>query len=122
MVNHIYLDMTFASHKELKPTSKTVGTKLTSREYEEVANLIDNGLFLSVSDFIRESIRDKLKATKVIRLRDINYDSAKKEVLGYYRSYDEAYLSEVSENLELDLELVIQITEELEKEGRLKGV
>lgn len=114
--------MTFTTYKELKPTSKTVGTKLTPREYEEISNLIDNGLFLSVSDFVRESIRDKLKATKVIRLRDINYDDAKKEVLGYYRSYDEAYLSEVSENLELDLELVIQITEELENEGRLKGV
>jgi hypothetical protein len=85
-------------------------------------NLINNGLYLSVSDFLRESNRDKLKATKVIKLRDINYDDAKKEILGYYQNYDEAYLSEVSENLELDLELVIQITEELEQEGRLKGV
>jgi Arc/MetJ-type ribon-helix-helix transcriptional regulator len=113
--------MAIVNHKEIKQ-AKTVGTKLTPREYEEVVNLINNGLYLSVSDFLRESIRDKLKATKVIKLRDINYDDAKKEVLGYYRNYDEAYLSEVSENLELDLELVIQITEELKQEGRLKGV
>ena len=46
----------------------------------------------------------------------------KKEVLGYYRSYEEAYISEVAEDLEMDLELVFQITDELEKEGRLKGV
>jgi Arc/MetJ-type ribon-helix-helix transcriptional regulator len=113
--------MVVVNHKEIKQ-GKTVGTKLTPREYEEIVNLINNGLYLSVSDFLRESIRDKLKATKIIKLRDINYDDAKKEILGYYRNYDEAYLSEVSENLELDLELVIQITEELEKEGRLKGV
>jgi Arc/MetJ-type ribon-helix-helix transcriptional regulator len=113
--------MAIVNHKEIKQ-AKTVGTKLTPREYEEVVNLINNGLYLSVSDFLRESIRDKLKATKVIKLRDINYDDAKKEILGYYRNYDEAYLSEVSENLELDLELVLQITEELEQEGRLKGV
>ena len=113
--------MTFVDNKEIKQ-AKTVGTKLTPREYEEVANLINNGLYLSISDFLRESIRDKLKATKVIKLRNINYENAKKEILGYYRNYDEAYLSEVSENLELDLELVIQITEELEQEGRLKGV
>jgi len=113
--------MAIVNHKEIKQ-AKTVGTKLTPREYEEVVNLIDNGLYLSVSDFLRESVRDKLKATKVIKLRDINYDDVKKEILGYYRNYDEAYLSEVSENLELDLELVIQITEELEQEGRLKGV
>ena len=113
--------MSIVNHKEIKQ-AKTVGTKLTPREYEEVANLINNGLYLSLSDFLRESVRDKLKATKVIKLRNINYENAKKEILGYYRNYDEAYLSEVSENLELDLELVIQITEELEQEGRLKGV
>jgi Arc/MetJ-type ribon-helix-helix transcriptional regulator len=102
--------------------AKTVGTKLTPREYEEISNLIEAGIFLSVSDFIRESVRDKLKATKIIKIREIEYEDAKKEILGYYRSYDEAYISEVAEDLELDLELVLQITEELEKEGRLKGI
>ena len=108
-------------HEEIK-RAKTVGTKLTPREYEEISNLIEAGIYLSVSDFIRESVRDKLMATKVIKLRDVEYETAKKEVLGYYRSYDEAYISEVAEDLELDLELVIRITEELEKEGRLKGI
>ena len=89
--------MSFVNHKDLKATAKTVGTKLTLREFEEVSKLIDNGLYLSVSDFIRESIRDKLKATKVIKLRDVDYSIAKKEVLGYYRNYDEAYDYEVSE-------------------------
>jgi len=102
--------------------AKTVGTKLTPMEYEEIETLINAGTYLSVSDFLREAIRDKLKATKVIKLRDIDYDAAKKEILGYYRSYNEAYISEVSEHLELDYELVLQITEELEKEGRLKGI
>jgi Arc/MetJ-type ribon-helix-helix transcriptional regulator len=102
--------------------AKTVGTKLTRREYEEISNMIEAGVFLSVSDFIRESVRDKLKATKVIKIREIEYEDAKKEILGYYRSYDEAYISKVAEDLELDLELVLQITEELEKEGRLKGI
>jgi hypothetical protein len=114
--------MTFVNHKNLKPTAKTVGTKLTPREFEEVSELIDNGLYLSVSDFIRESIRDKLKATKVIKLRDIDYSIAKKEVLGYYRNYNEDYDYEVSEDLELDYKLVRQITEELEQEGRLQGI
>jgi len=46
----------------------------------------------------------------------------KKEILGYYENYNEAYDYEVSDNLELDYELVCQITEELEQEGCLKGV
>ncbi len=113
--------MTYVDQKQMKQ-SKTVGTKLTPREYEEISSLINAGMFLSASDFVREAIRDKLKAVKIIKIRDVDYESAKKEVLGYYRSYDEAYISEVSEDLELDLELVCQITEELEKEGRLKGI
>ena len=48
--------------------------------------------------------------------------TAKKEILGYYRNYNEAYDYEVSDNLELDYELVCQITEELEQEGRLQGI
>ena len=48
--------MSFVNHKEIKQ-AKTVGTKLTPREYEEVANLINNGLYLSVSDFLRESVK-----------------------------------------------------------------
>lgn len=110
-----------AKTTELK-SSKTVGTKLTPMEYEEISGLVDAGIFLSASDFVREAVRDKLKATKIIKIRDIDYESAKKEVLGYYKSYDEAYISKVAEDLELDIELVIQVTEELEKEGRLKGV
>lgn len=80
---------------------------------------VNAGIYLSVSDFIREAVRDKLRAIKVIKVRDIDYNTAKKEVLGYYQSYQEAYDYEVSEDLEIDYELVCEITEELEREGRL---
>jgi Arc/MetJ-type ribon-helix-helix transcriptional regulator len=115
--------MTYAS-KEVKEAkhARTVGTKLTSNEYGEIADMIEAGIFLSVSDFIREAVRDKLQATKVIKLRNIDYETAKKEVLGYYRNYSQAYDYEAAEDLELDYELVCKITEELEKEGRLKSV
>lgn len=121
MVNHIQQSMTYVNQKNRKQ-SKTIGTKLTPREYEEISDLVDAGIYLSASDFVRESIRDKLKSIRIIKIRDIDYETAKKEVLGYYRSYDEAYISDVSADLELDLELVNQITEELEYEGRLKGI
>lgn len=104
------------------PRPKAVGTKLTPRESEEINNLIQAGIYLSVSDFIREAVRDKLKAIKVIKIRDINYDEAKKEILGYYKNYSEAYDFEVADDLELDYELVCQITDELEVEGRLSVV
>ncbi len=101
---------------------KTVGTKLTHKENEEINKLIGAGIYLSVSDFLREAVREKLKAIKVIKVREVQYDVAKKEVLGYYRNYTEAYDYEVADDLELDYELVCQIVDELEAEGRLGAV
>lgn len=101
------------------PQPKTVGTKLTPRESEEIETLIQNGIYLSVSDFLREAVRDKLKAIKVIKIRDVDYQTAKNEILGYYRNYSEAYDYEVADDLELDYEFVCKIVDELEAEGRL---
>lgn len=111
--------MTGTKSESKKPLAKAIGTKVTPREIEEINGLIDAGIYLSVSDFIREAVRDKLRAIKVIKIRDIDYDLAKREILGYYRSYEEAYDYEVSHDLELDYELVCEITAELEREGRL---
>lgn len=76
-------------------------------------------MYISISDFVREAIRDKLRAIKVVKVRDISYEEAKKEVLGYYKSYKEAYPHEVADDLELDYDLVWAITEELQEEKSL---
>ncbi len=102
--------------------TKAVGTKVTRRAIQEIQGLVEANMYISISDFVREAIRDKLRATKVIKARDITYDDAKKEVLGYYRSYKEAYPYEVAEDLELDYDLVWTITEELKEENRLEVV
>jgi hypothetical protein len=41
-------------------------------------------------------------------------------LLGYFKRRGEAYPDEASEDLCLDFDLVMKITEELKKEGRLK--
>jgi Arc/MetJ-type ribon-helix-helix transcriptional regulator len=111
--------MITAEEKEIK-TNKNIGTKLTPIEYQEINDLVNAGLFLDRSNFLREAIKDKLKSIKVIKLREVDYETAKKEVLGYYQSYNGVYMSEVAENLELDIELVINITNELIREGRVE--
>jgi Arc/MetJ-type ribon-helix-helix transcriptional regulator len=105
-----------------KPINKAVATKLPPVELEEINKLVESGIFLSSADFVRQAIRDKLEAIKVIKIRDIDYNTAKKEILGYYQSYESSYMSDVANNLELDLELVAKITEELIKEGRIKDI
>jgi hypothetical protein len=80
---------------------------------------------ISVSDFVREAVRDKLRDVKVIKLskvRDVNYDETTREVLDYYRTYNEAYPHEVADALELDYDLVWKITEELKRDMRLEVI
>ncbi|HWQ20937.1 MAG TPA: hypothetical protein VN455_14245, partial [Methanotrichaceae archaeon] len=95
---------------------------VTRSELQQIQDLIDAGVYLNVSDFVREAVRDKLTAIKVIKCRDVDYETAKKEVIGYFQRRSEAYPDEIAEDLELDFDLVRQITAELKKEGRLEAI
>ena len=97
-----------------------VGSKVSAVELEEIRKLVASGVFLNTSDFVRDAIRDKLTAIKTIKYRDVDYDNAKKEVMGYFQERREAYPSEIEEDLELDYKLICQIVEELKREGRLE--
>ena len=68
---------------------------------------------------MRDAVRDKLAAIKTIKYRDVDYETAKKEVMEYFQERGEAYASEIEEDLELDYKLICQIMDELEREGRL---
>jgi Arc/MetJ-type ribon-helix-helix transcriptional regulator len=99
---------------------KVVGAKLTQNEIAQINKLIEAGFYLNPSDFIRDAVREKLAAIKVIQCRDVDYKTAKKEVAGYFQMKGEAYASDASTDLELDYELVCQIMEDLEKEGKME--
>lgn len=99
---------------------KVVGAKLTQNEIGQINKLVEAGFYLNPSDFIREAVREKLAAIKVIEYRDVDYQTAKKEVAGYFQMKGEAYASDASTDLELDYELVIKIMDDLEKEGKME--
>ena len=94
--------------------------KFMPNELEQIKQLVTSGVYLNTSDFVRNAIRDKLAAIKTIKYRDVDYDTAKKEVMGYLQKRGEAYPSEIEEDLELDYKLVCQIVNELKREGRLE--
>ena len=54
----------------------------TQSELAQIQDLIDAGVYLNASDFVREAIRNKLAAIKVIKCRDVDYETAKKEIIG----------------------------------------
>ena len=102
-------------------TGKVVGAKLTRNEIDQINKLVESGFYLNSSDFIREAVREKLAAIKVIEYRDVDYETAKKEVAGYFKMKGEAYASDASLALELDYELVCKIMDDLEKEGQMEA-
>jgi Arc/MetJ-type ribon-helix-helix transcriptional regulator len=86
-----------------------IGAKPTPNEIGQINKLVEAGLYLNPSDFIRNAVREKLAAIKVIQYRDVDYETAKKEVAGYFRMQGEAYASDASTDLELDYDLVCKI-------------
>ena len=108
--------------KEKQQKSKSISTKLSISELAQITKIVDSGAFLNPSDFVRSAIREKLEYYKIINVKDVDYDTAKKEILGYYKTNKEAYISDVANDLEFDLELVANITDELVKEKRLEDI
>jgi Arc/MetJ-type ribon-helix-helix transcriptional regulator len=97
-----------------------IGSKVSAWELEQIKQLVTSGIYLNTSDFVRDAIRDKLAAIKTIKYRDVDYETAKKEVMGYFQGRGEAYPSDIEEDLELDYKLICQIVDELKREGRLE--
>ena len=64
---------------------------------------------------------EMLSAIKVIEYRDVDYETAKKEVAGYFKMKGEAYASEASTDLGLDYELVCKIMDDLENAGQMQA-
>ena len=97
-----------------------IGSKVSAVELEQIKKLVASGVYLNTSDSVRDAVRDKLAAIKIIKYRDVDYETAKKEVIGYFPERGEAYASEIEEDLELDYKLICQIMDELKREGRLE--
>ena len=106
-------------NKNNKEIGKTIATKVPINIHNQLINLIENGDYLSISDFLREAIREQLKNYKVANFRKINYFDAKKEVVSYFIKYNDCFLDEIAIDLELDFELVFNVLNDLVLEGRI---
>lgn len=109
-----------ASNKGMPQTeSVSIGAKIAPAEAAQIREQIEAGLYLNESDFVRDAIRHRLSEIKVIKCREVDFQTAKKEILGYYKARVEAYPDEAARDLELDFDLVMKATGELRREGRL---
>ncbi len=96
------------------------GVRLTEHMERRIQQLVEEGMYTSVSEFIRDAVREKLEDIEVIDLRDISYKQAKKEILDYIKSKGRAWTSEIADDLRLDLQVVINALKELSDEEKIK--
>lgn len=76
--------------------------------------------YRSRNDVIREAIKrfiEDMEEKKVIYVREMTLEQAKKEIVEHLKGHRSAYVSEIAEDLGIDVELAFRAVEELEKEG-----
>lgn len=99
--------------------TESMGIRLPKKQEQEIAKLVEGGLYLSKGEFIREAIRDKLQSVEVFELRDISHDDAKKEICEFIARSGTVWTSDIANALRLDLDLVLSVLKELRHEGKV---
>jgi Arc/MetJ-type ribon-helix-helix transcriptional regulator len=108
--------------REAAPFRTRYFTCVCNNQIGQINRLVEAGIYLNPSDFIRDAVREKLAEIKVIEYRDVDYDTAKKEVAGYFKMLGEAYASDPSTDLQLDYKLVCKIIDDQEMEGNMETI
>jgi hypothetical protein len=108
--------------------------KMIERLYKDLKINENNNAYQAITAIIRkevaqqnELLEDRIKniearipKQKTIILREISREDAKSEIEELFIRGDILYYSDIAEKLRIDLELVVEICDELGKEGKVK--
>jgi len=100
-----------------------IPTRLTSEQMKKIDRLVKQLGLRSRSEFIREAIDHYLNeagSMKVIEIRGISMDQAKREIIEYLEEKSEADTFEIANDLRLDLDLTTKALKELWEGGKIK--
>ncbi|MGQ9515510.1 MAG: ribbon-helix-helix domain-containing protein [Thermoproteota archaeon] len=102
--------------------SKVILIRFGEDELQKIDSLLGKTGLRSRSEFIREAVQHYLENVaemRVIELRDVSKDQAKKEILEYIKKRKEAETFDIANDLRLDLNLTMKALKELWEEGRI---
>lgn len=100
--------------------TKTLSVEVSWNDFEKINELVDDGFFNDVEDFLNEAIAEKLGDMEAVTLRDIPYEQQRREIIDYAKSHDDFDAIDVSDELLLDVFEVNDIIAELIKERILE--
>jgi metal-responsive CopG/Arc/MetJ family transcriptional regulator len=92
-------------------------------EINKIDKIVEKSGVRSRSEFIREAVRhylDTVSEMKVITIRKIGKEQAKREILEFIKYKKEAETFEIANALRLDMDLTVRALKELWEEGRVK--
>ncbi|MGH9877756.1 MAG: ribbon-helix-helix domain-containing protein [Nitrososphaerales archaeon] len=97
--------------------------RFTRNEITKIDRLLEKSGINSRSEFIREAVRHYLNTvgeTRVIKIRQISKEQAKKEIVQFLKNRKEADTFDIANELRLDIDVTIKALRELWEEGRVK--
>ena len=101
----------------------SIPTRLTAEQVSRIDHLVKRLGLRSRSEFVREAIKhylNEMGSMKVIEIREISTDQAKREIIEYLKGKGEADTFDIANDLRLDLDLTIKALKELWEGGRVE--
>lgn len=117
---NVYICNTDISKTGSVMREKLVPVRLSEKTVRRLDRIAGKFGYRSRSDLIREALRHytrEVEAGEVIKLRAPPRGQAKREIRNYLKSKRSAWLDEIADDLRLDFQLVVELVEELEREG-----
>ncbi|MEM2964935.1 MAG: ribbon-helix-helix protein, CopG family [Candidatus Bathyarchaeia archaeon] len=105
---------------------KRLSAVVSDEEYDRVRRLIKSGFARSVAQLVREAVREyaeEIGATKILNLRELPLEEARKEVERYLKSHlGVVWPDEMAEELGIDYRVVLEVIQQLMEEEKVDEI
>lgn len=105
-------------------TKPTVSLRLPRTLLQQVDNLVRRMAMRSRTEFIEravESYVEELKEAKIVRVRTYSETDAQAAILRHLEEHPISYVSDLAEELAMDIDLAFRVVASLAEEGRVVG-
>lgn len=100
-----------------------VSLRLPEEKITEIDRLVSRFAFKTRTDFFEKAIDsfvNELQTTKVVNLREFTKEEAKQEIMNYLKIKPGTYVSDMADELGMDVELAFSVVKELMEKKKVR--